>query len=149
MLDYKSRHTGWSGWLRRNGKMLQTVREAVLANGPMGNGDFEGRRPAGPGGWWSWRPVQHALHHLWMTGALTIHSAPALPEALRPARARDPARARIAPVTTVEFQRWHLERSLRAMGAATELDLARYLTFLASGLAPAASRCARCSSAAR
>src|SRR5213594_2239197 len=128
MLDYRGRHTGWSGWLRRNAKMIKTVRETVQANGPMGNGDFEGRRPAG-GGWWSWRPVQHALHHLWMTGALTIHSRQhfqkrydllerALPEALG-----------IEPVTAVEFQRWHLERSLRAMGAATELDLARYLTF--------------------
>ncbi len=128
MLDYRSRHTGWSGWLRRNGKMLKTVQEAVQANGPMGNGDFEGRRPAG-GGWWSWRPVQHALHHLWMTGALTIHSRQhfqkrydllerALPDALG-----------VEPVSSVEFQRWHIERSLRAMGAATELDVARYLTF--------------------
>ena len=74
MLDYRSRHTGWSGWLRRNAKVLSTVQAAVRANGPMGNADFEGRRPAGGGGWWSWRPVQHALHHLWMTGALTIHS---------------------------------------------------------------------------
>ena len=128
MLDYRSRHTGWSGWLRRNGKMLKTVQEAVQANGPMGNGDFEGRRPAG-GGWWSWRPVQHALHHLWMTGAFTIHSRQhfqkrydllerALPDALG-----------VEPVSSVEFQRWHIERSLRAMGAATELDVARYLTF--------------------
>jgi uncharacterized protein YcaQ len=128
MLDYRSRHTGWAGWLRRNGKMLKTVQEAVQANGPMGNGDFEGRRPAG-GGWWSWRPVQHALHHLWMTGALTIHSRQhfqkrydllerALPDALG-----------VEPVSSVEFQRWHIERSLRAMGAATELDVARYLTF--------------------
>ena len=128
MLVYRSRHTGWSGWLRRNGKMLKTVQEAVQANGPMGNGDFEGRRPAG-GGWWSWRPVQHALHHLWMTGAFTIHSRQhfqkrydllerALPDALG-----------VEPVSSVEFQRWHIERSLRAMGAATELDVARYLTF--------------------
>jgi uncharacterized protein YcaQ len=129
MLDYRSRHTGWSGLLRRNAKVLTTVQAAVLANGPMGNADFEGRRPAAGGGWWSWRPVQHALHHLWMTGALTIHSRQhfqkrydllerALPDALD-----------IEPVTAVEFQRWHLERSLHAMGAATELDLARYLTF--------------------
>ena len=108
--------------------MLKTVQEAVQANGPMGNGDFEGRRPAG-GGWWSWRPVQHALHHLWMTGAFTIHSRQhfqkrydllerALPDALG-----------VEPVSSVEFQRWHIERSLRAMGAATELDVARYLTF--------------------
>src|SRR5256886_9675761 len=32
------------------------------------------RSPPGGGGWWSWRPVQHALHYLWMTGALTVHS---------------------------------------------------------------------------
>ncbi|MGH7306312.1 MAG: DNA glycosylase AlkZ-like family protein, partial [Candidatus Rokuibacteriota bacterium] len=35
----------------------------------------------------------------------------------------------VEPVSAVEFQRWHIARSLRAMGAATELDLARYLTF--------------------
>src|SRR5207237_8399743 len=32
-------------------------------------------------------------------------------------------------VSSVEVQRWPIERSLRAMGAATELDVARYLTF--------------------
>jgi uncharacterized protein YcaQ len=32
-------------------------------------------------------------------------------------------------VSTREFQRWHVERSLHAMGAATERDLAGYLTF--------------------
>ena len=128
MLDYKSRHTGWSGWLRRNGKMLQTVREAVQANGPMGNSDFEGRRPPGRGGWWSWRPVQHALHHLWMTGALTIHSRQHFQK-------RYDLLERALPGVTTEavsvedFRRWHVERSLHAMGAATDKDLAGYLTF--------------------
>ena len=129
MLDYRSRHTGWSGWLRRNGKMLQTVQAAVQANGPMGNGDFEGRRPPGRGGWWSWRPVQHALHHLWMTGALTIHSRQHFQKRYDLLERAMPDALDIEPVTAVEFQRWHLKRSLRAMGAATELDLARYLTF--------------------
>src|SRR5882762_808467 len=129
MLDYRLRHTGWSRWLRRNAKVLDRVKASVLANGPMAQGDFEGRRPAGAAGWWSWRPVQHALHYLWMTGALTIHSRQhfqkrydllerALPDALG-----------VEPVSSMEFQRWHIERSLRAMGAATALDVARYLTF--------------------
>jgi hypothetical protein len=74
MLDYRLRHTGWSDWLRRNPKILGRVRAAVSTNGPMGSSDFEGRRPKGGGGWWSWSPVRHALHYLWMTGALTIHS---------------------------------------------------------------------------
>ena len=47
MLDYRLRHTGWSGWLRRNGRTVRAVRAAVEANGPMGNGDFTGRRPLG------------------------------------------------------------------------------------------------------
>src|SRR5262249_27069269 len=129
MLDYRTRHTGWSGWLRRNDKMLRSVQEAVQANGPMGNGDFEGRRPPGRGGWWSWRPVQHALHHLWMTGALTIHSRQHFQKRYDlPDRAM-PDALDIEPVTAMEFQHWHLERSLHAMGATTELDLARYLTF--------------------
>ena len=129
MLDYRTRHTGWSGWLRRNDKMLRSVQAAVQANGPMGNGDFEGRRPPGRGGWWSWRPVQHALHHLWMTGALTIHSRQHFQKRYDLLDRAMPDALDIEPVTAMEFQRWHLERSLHAMGAATELDLARYLTF--------------------
>jgi len=126
--------------------MLQTVREAVLPTGPMGNGDFEGRRPADPA-LVSWRPVQHALHHLWIPGA---HDplAPALPEALRPARAaRSRARSAIAPVTTVEFQAG-TRRSLRAMARRPSSICARISPFPRFRPAPAASRCARCSSAA-
>jgi len=129
MLDYKGRHTGWSGWLRRNAKMLRTVREAVRSNGPMANGDFEGRRPAGGGGWWSWRPVQHALHHLWMSGVLTIHSRQHFQKRYDLLERAMPKALEVEAVTAGEFQRWQVERSLRAMGAATELDLARYLTF--------------------
>ena len=130
MLDYRVSHTGWSGWLRRNGKVLNAVRAAVEANGPMGNGDFAGRRPpGGRRGWWDWKPAQHALHYLWMTGVLTIHSRKhfqkrfdLLDRALGDAH-------KVEPVSSDEFLRWHLERSFRAMGAATETDLSRYLTF--------------------
>ena len=129
MLDYRGRNTGWSNWLRRNAKVVSRVREAVTANGPMANADFEGRRPAGGGGWWDWKPVQHALHHLWMTGTFAIHSRrhfqkhyDLLERALPDAHACE-------PVSREEFQRWHVERSLHGMGAATELDLASYLTF--------------------
>jgi uncharacterized protein len=128
MLDYRSRHTGWSS-LRRNPKVLATVRAAVLANGPMGNADFDGRRPTGRGGWWSWRPVQHALHHLWMTGALTIHSRQHFQKRYDLLERAIPIAGGVEPVSSEEFVRWHLTRSLHAMGVATELDLTRYLTF--------------------
>src|SRR5262247_4085709 len=57
MLDYRIRHTGWSG-LRRNGKVVARVRAAIVANGPMAHGDFEGRRRGGRGGWWGWGAEQ-------------------------------------------------------------------------------------------
>jgi uncharacterized protein YcaQ len=129
MLDYRVRHTGWSDWLRRNPKVLGQVQTAVAANGPMSGADFEGRRPAGSGGWWRWRPVQHALHYLWMTGAFTVHSRQHFHKRYDLLERAIPDARECTPVSPEEFRRWHLERSLHAMGAATEQDLAGYLTF--------------------
>jgi uncharacterized protein YcaQ len=129
MLDYRLRHTGWSDWLRRNPKVVSQVKAAVATNGPMGGAEFEGRRPRGQGGWWSWRPVQHALHYLWMTGAFAIHSRQHFHKRYDLIERAIPAALGCQAVSAEEFMRWHLERSLHAMGAATERDLAGYLTF--------------------
>lgn len=130
MLDYRSRHTGWSGWLRRNPKLLAQVKAAVESNGPMANADFETRRArAGKGGWWRWQPFQHALHHLWMTGALTVHSRRHFQKRFDLLERAVPSIVGVEPVTAAEFTRWHIERSLHALGAATDADLAGYLTF--------------------
>lgn len=130
MLDYRTRHTGWSTWLRRNGRVVAAAREAIRANGPMANADFEARRPAGGRrGWWDWKPVQHALHYLWMTGALAVHSRRHFQKRFDLLERAIPGADTVEAVTVEEFRRWHLERSLHAMGAATEADLARYLTF--------------------
>lgn len=130
MLDYRVQHTGWAGWLRRNARVLRRVKAAVLDNGPMGNADFDGRRPAGARrGWWNWKPAQHALHYLWMTGALTVHSRRHFHKRFDLLERAIPGVLGIEAVSSGEFQRWHLERSLHALGAATELDVSRYLTF--------------------
>ncbi|HSF04835.1 MAG TPA: crosslink repair DNA glycosylase YcaQ family protein [Methylomirabilota bacterium] len=136
MLDYRIRHTGWSALLRRTPKVLGEVKAAIAANGPMGGADFEGRRPRGGGGWWSWRPVQHALHYLWMTGALTVHSRQHFHKRYDLLERAIPNGLGGPPVSAEEFTRWHLERSLHAMGAATERDLAGYLTFPRFGPGP-------------
>ena len=130
MLDYRLRHTGWSGWLRKNRKLLVTVADVIRANGPMGHAELEGRRPPrGRGGWWNWRPVQHALHYLWMTGAVTIHSRRHFQKRFDLLERALPASAEVEAVSAETFLRWHIERSLHAMGAATEIDLTHYLTY--------------------
>jgi hypothetical protein len=141
MLDYRLQHTGWSGWLRRNTRLLGLVTEAVRANGPMGHAEIEARRPRrATGGWWNWRPVQHAIHYLWMTGVLTVHSRRHFQKRFDLLERATPAASGTEAVSTEEFLRWHIERSLHAMGAATELDLSRYLTF--PRLSPPARRSA-------
>src|SRR2546428_309377 len=129
MLDYRVRHTGWSDWLRRNARTLRQVRDAIARNGPMANADFEGRRAGGGAGWWNWKPVQHALHYLWMSGALAIHSRRHFHKRFDLLERAMPAAAAADAVTSDEFRRWHVERALHAMGAATLTDVAGYLTF--------------------
>jgi uncharacterized protein YcaQ len=128
MLDYRLRHTGWSSLLRRNAKVAARVKAAIAAKGPMDNADLEGRR-ASRGGWWSWRPVHHALHYLWMSGALTIHTREHFHKRYDLLERAIPAARGCEPCSTEDFRRWHVERSLHAMGAATEQDLTGYLTF--------------------
>jgi uncharacterized protein YcaQ len=130
MLDYRIRHTGWSGWLRRNRRLLGVVTEAVRANGPMGHAEMEARgRRRGSSGWWNWRPAQHAIHYLWMTGVLTVHSRRHFQKRFDLMERVLAAGAGPEAVSSEQFLRWHVERSLHAMGAATELDLSRYLTY--------------------
>ncbi len=129
MVDYRVRHTGWSNWLRRNARVLKRVRDAIQVNGPMSGGDFTTRRPAGGGGWWDWKPAQHALHYLWMSGVLTVHSRQHFQKRFDLLERAFPDAAALAPIPTEAFNRWHVERSLHAMGAATDTDLSRYLTY--------------------
>jgi len=129
MLDYRLRHTGWSSWLRRHRRTLDLVTEAIRASGPAGTADFEHRRPSGRGGWWSWKPAQHALHYLWMTGALAVHSRPHFQKRYDLVERIVPDWPSVEPPSAEAFRAWHVERSLHAMGAATDTDLTRYLTF--------------------
>jgi uncharacterized protein YcaQ len=142
MLDYELRHTGWTSWLRKNDKVVARVTEAIRAGGPMRNADFEGRRPGGASGWWSWKPVQHALHYLWMTGVLTVDDRRHFQKRFDLLERALPEVASLEAPTPEAFARWHVERSLHAMGAATDNDLRGYLTYprFAPGVRRAALR---------
>ncbi|MBI2386976.1 MAG: YcaQ family DNA glycosylase [Elusimicrobia bacterium] len=127
MADYRRRHTGWSTWLKANPRVLRRVEAEIRTRGPLSSSDFE--RPAASGksaGWWDWKPAHHALHYLWMTGRLAVHSRRHFQKrydlaerVLRP----------VEPLPRAEFPRWHLRKTLRALGAAAEADLPRYMTF--------------------
>ena len=129
MLDYSVRSRAWGSWLRRNRSVLRRVEEAIRDRGPLGNVDFPRRRAASQTGWWSWKPAMHALDYLWMSGRTLVQSRRHFQKRFDLAERVLPALDRLAPPDREEFRRWHLRRSLHAMGAATEADLRMYLSF--------------------
>jgi uncharacterized protein len=130
MLDYHRRNRSWGAWLKKNAKVLAVVREAIAGSGPLGSADFAHRRPPGAGaGWWNWKPTTHALDYLWMSGQTMIADRVHFHKRFDLAERVLPAIATVTPPDLEGFRRWHITRSLHAMGAATETDLSQYLTF--------------------
>ncbi len=129
MLDYGGHSTGWTSWLQQNGATMRVVEDAIRDRGPLASADFEHARPAAAGGWWDWKPAQHALHVLWMRGRVLVHSRANFHKRYDVAERVLPELAALEPLEPAAFRRWHLERSLHAMGAATATDLRLYLTY--------------------
>ena len=136
MLDYEVRHTGWTTWLRRHEPTLRRVEEAFRERGPLGNSDFtdasQGRRMAG---WWAWKPEAHAMDYLWKKGVLGVHSRVHFQRRLDLIERLLPAALAHEPLSREEFRRWHVRRSLHAMGAASPTDLRMYLSYPRVGVA--------------
>jgi hypothetical protein len=130
MLDYSVRSRAWGDWLRTNRRALREVEEALVANGPLGNADFRHRRrPGSASGWWNWSPAAHALDYLWMSGRTLVHSRTHFQKRFDLAERVLPEALAREPLSQDAFHRWHLQRSLRAMGAASEADLRMYLSY--------------------
>jgi hypothetical protein len=130
MLDYSLRSRAWGAWLQKNRQVLRAVEAAIATSGPLGSADFRHRRPSGVrGGWWNWSPSTHALDYLWMSGRTLVHSRTNFQKRFDLAERVMPEVKETKPLAREAFLRWHLHRSLHAMGAASETDLRMYLSF--------------------
>ncbi|MDD5657935.1 MAG: crosslink repair DNA glycosylase YcaQ family protein [Elusimicrobia bacterium] len=123
MADFHLRSSGWSNWIRARPRVLRRVEGEIRRRGPLAASAFA---RGGGQGWWDWKPAHHALHYLWMSGRLAVHSRRHF-QKIYDLAARVLPHAR--PVTRDSFPRWHLRKTLHALGAAADADLARYLTF--------------------
>ena len=71
-------------------KVKERVLDALREHGPLPTRFFEG---GGGGGMWNWKPEKRILEDLFAAGEVVVAGRDGLPAALRPARARDPARS--------------------------------------------------------
>jgi hypothetical protein len=136
MLDYEVRHTGWAKWLKKHGPTLQRVEQAFRERGPLGNADFTDTRPGRRmAGWWAWKPEAHAMDYLWKKGVLGVHSRVHFQRRLDLLERLLPAALALETPPPALFRRWHVDRSLHAMGAASVTDLRMYLSYPRWGVA--------------
>lgn len=129
MLDYRIRHKGWERFLRKHRRTIAAVERAIRTRGPLGNADFADPGGGGRGGWWNWKPATHALDWLFMSGRIAIHSRVHFQKRFDLTGRVLPAPSGSRPLSKRAFGVWHVRRSLHAMGAATETDLTRYLSY--------------------
>ena len=61
-------HTGW--FSRVDPALVDSALERVRKEGPLGSGDFEGKKPSS--GWWGWKPSKRALEALFSAGDLMV-----------------------------------------------------------------------------
>lgn len=127
METYSTRHRGWGSWLKKNRPLMRSVEARIREEGPLGTSDFS-HKPGTTGGWWNWKPAAHALDFLWMSGRTLVHSRKNFQKRFDLAERVMPEALDGKAPTRETFRRWHMERSLHAMGAATETDLHRYMT---------------------
>ncbi len=109
--------------------LCDQVEAEIAAHGTRGNADFE--RPGGgrAGGWWSWKPAQHALDYLWKCGRIAVHSRENFQKRYAVMDRVLPAWRDTEAVPYASLPRVRVLRSLAAMGAATRADLAGYWTW--------------------
>jgi uncharacterized protein YcaQ len=122
------RNPNWHRWWKQNRTLLDRVEDAIRTRGPLSSADFAAPPGMKRGNWWNRKPTTHALDFLWMSGRVGVHSRVHFHKHYDLAERLFTPGADPLP-SEEEFRRWHLRRSLHAMGVATESDLRMYLTF--------------------
>lgn len=131
---------GWTNLKRfateRRGEAMALL-ERIRGEGPLAASDFEGSK--GNGGWWGWSDTKATLEWLFWAGHITTATRRNSFERVYdlPERVIPPAILGLPTPDAATAQRALVERSARAMGVATAVDLRDYFR-----LSPEATRAA-------
>lgn len=114
-------------WIRENQTVMKRVRERILKEGPLSASNFEdvkGRRRAG---WWDWKPAKMALEIMFWQGIFMIKERKKFQRVYDLAERVLPKELDLTRPSEEEENKFFIKRALRAMGAATEREINRYI----------------------
>ncbi len=120
---------GWTNLKRfateRRGEAMALL-DRIRGEGPLAASDFDGSR--GSGGWWGWSDIKATLEWLFWAGHVTTATRRSSFERVYdlPERVVPPAILDLPTPDAATAQRALVERSARAMGVATAVDLRDY-----------------------
>ncbi len=115
-------HTGW--FSRVDPGVVDSTLERVRREGPLGSGDFEGKKPSG--GWWGWKPAKRALEALFSSGDLMVTRRDGFQRIYDLAERVLPPWADASEPTEEERRHFFATRTLGYLGATKPADVKTY-----------------------
>jgi hypothetical protein len=115
-------HTGW--FSRVDPDVVDSTLERVRREGPLGSGDFEGKKPSG--GWWGWKPAKRALEALFSSGDLMVTRRDGFQRIYDLAERVLPPWVDASEPTEEERRRFFATRTLGCLGATKPADVKTY-----------------------
>lgn len=115
-------HTGW--FSRVDPGVVDSTLERVRREGPLGSGDFEGKKPSG--GWWGWKPAKRALEALFSSGDLMVTRRDGFQRIYDLAERVLPPWVDASEPTEEERRRFFATRTLGCLGATKPTDVKTY-----------------------
>lgn len=105
-------------------ELVARVLSAVREEGPVRTGeiDDQGRN----GSWWGWSDTKLALEYLFLTGQVTVYDRPNFTRMYEVPERVHPHALEWEPVDEETARLHKLRRSIKALGVATQTDLADY-----------------------
>jgi uncharacterized protein YcaQ len=107
-------------------KLLTTVRDRLVREGPLRSQDFEHDRQGKSAGWWDWKPQKLALEYLWFTGELMIARRESFQKVYDLTERVLPECATLAPPSEAEHVEWACRTAFERLVLATPKELADF-----------------------
>jgi hypothetical protein len=115
-------HTGW--FSRVDPDIVEAALERVTKEGPLGSGDFEGKKSSS--GWWGWKPSKRALEALFSAGDLMVTRRDGFQRIYDLTERILPSWVDTSEPTEEERNRFFVTRTLGSLGAIKPIDVKSY-----------------------